>query len=229
MSRWSLLVLMALAAAGATAQEVAESPQRIRGEVAAFLAREARGLPGEPRIEVGEVDARLRLARCDFLQTFFPVGSRAWGKTTVGVRCAGANAWTLYVTARVQVIGAYLMTVRGLSPGERLQAADVAERHGDLAALPAGVLTDVGQIAGRVLANRVAAGQPLRQDMLRAEKIVKNGQVIALIAQGPGFRVSSEGRAMGDAAEGHLVQVRTAAGTVVSGVVRPGPVVEVMR
>ena len=49
------------------------------------------------------------------------------------------------------------------------------------------------------------------------------------IAQGPGFRITTEGRAIGDAAEGNLVHVRTANGKVVSGIVRPGPIVEIMR
>lgn len=221
--------LIALAGCSAFAQDIDESPQRIRTEVESFVLREARGLPGETRVEVGNVDARLKLARCDFLQTFFPVGSRPWGKTTVGVRCPGANPWTIYVPVRVSVFGTYLISARGLAPGQTLQASDVIERRGDLTALPSGVLTALAQTEGRTMSNRLAGGQPLRADMLRAEKVIKSGQTVGLVAQGEGFRVSSEGRALGDAAEGHLLQVRTPTGTVVSGIVRPGPFVEVMR
>jgi flagellar basal body P-ring formation protein FlgA len=220
---------LALAAPAAGAQDAVESSQRIRAEAESFLMREARGLPGETRVEIGAVDGRLKLAQCNFLQAFFPTGSRAWGKTTVGVRCPGAKPWTVYVPARVQVFGTYLISARGLSPGEALQLADVVERQGDLTALPSGVLTAVEQTRGRTVSSRIAGGQPLREDMLRAEKAVRNGQSVAVVAQGQGFRVSTEGRALGDAALGHLLQVRTETGTVVSGVVRPGPFVEILR
>ena len=206
-----------------------ESPQRISAGVKRFLSREALGLPGRSLIQVGAVDARLQLARCPFLETFFPAGSRAWGKTTVGVRCAGDKPWTVYVPARVKVIAPFLVTVRGLEPGQTVREADVVFREGDLTTLPGGTLTDVAQANGRVAARRIGAGQPLQRSMLRAEKVVRNGQIIGLVAQGPGFRITTEGRAIGDAAEGSLVQVRTANGKVVSGIVRPGPVVEIMR
>lgn len=206
-----------------------ESAQRIRGEVESFLVREARGLPGEIQIQVGAVDARVRLARCAFLQTFFPAGSRAWASTTVGVRCPGKTPWTIYVPARVSVIAPFLVAARGLDPGQSVTQADLLFRNGDLTNLPAGTLTDPSQAKGRIAARRVAAGQPLQQSMLRAEKVVRNGQIIGLIAQGEGFRISTEGRAMGDAAEGSLVHVRTANGKIISGIVRAGPLVEVIR
>ncbi len=206
-----------------------ESPQRISAEVRSFLGREAMGLPGRSKIEVGAVDARLKLARCGFLQTFFPAGSRAWGKTTVGVRCAGEHPWTIYVPARVRVIAPFLVTVRGLEPGQTVNQADLVIREGDLTTLPSGTLTDALQAEGRVAARRIGAGQPLQRSMLRAEKVVKNGQIVGLIAQGAGFRITTEGQAIGDAAEGSLVHVRTKNGKVVSGIVRPGPIVEVMR
>ena len=205
-----------------------ESLQRIRSEVHSFLTREALGLPGQPQIEVGAIDARLRLARCDFLQTFFPAGSRAWGKTSVGVRCAGANPWTVYVPARVGVSGTFLVATRGLEPGQTVQEDDLIARSGDLTKLPEGTLTDPIQVRGRVAARRVAAGQPLQKSMLRAENLVRNGQLVGLVAQGKGFRITSEGRVIGDAAEGSLVHVRTASGKIVSGIVRAGPFIEVM-
>ena len=222
------IVLLMCLAASAAAMET-ESPQRISAEVRSFLSREAMGLPGRSEIEVGAVDARLRLVRCGFLQTFFPSGSRAWGKTTVGVRCAGEQPWTIYVPAKVRVIAPFLVTVRGLEPGQTVRQGDLVFREGDLTTLPSGTLTDPVEAEGRLAARRIGPGQPLQRSMLRAQKVVKNGQIVGLVAQGPGFRITTEGQAIGDAAEGSLVHVRTANGKVVSGIVRPGPVVEIMR
>lgn len=222
-------IALAVLATAVQAEPPRESPQRLRAEAESFLLREARGLPGQITVEIGAVDGRLSLARCDFLQAFFPAGSRPWGSTTVGLRCPGTQPWTIYVPARVRVSGQYLIAARGLAPGQSLEAGDVVARVGDLTELPSGTLTELPQAQGMTVANRVAAGQPIRRDGLRAEKIVKNGQLVVLVANGQGFRVSSEGRALGDAAEGNLLHVRTASGTVVSGVVRPGPLVEVLN
>ena len=63
--------------------------------------------------------------------------------------------------------------------------------------------------------------------MLRSPLVVTQGQGVRLVTQGPGFQVSSEGRALGNAADGQSVQVRSASGQTVSGVARSGGIVEV--
>ena len=95
--------------------------------------------------------------------------------------------------------------------------------------LPAGVLTEPAQAIGRKLSGSLRAGMPLRIDALREPPAVQQGQQVALVVVGPGFRVSSAGTTLGKAPEGKVVQVRTASGSVITGIVRPGPVVEVVH
>lgn len=201
---------------------------RIGSAVENFLKREANGLPGRVAIEVGRLDDRLALQPCPHLQAFFPAGSRAWGQTSVGVRC-GLPVWTVYVPARVLVHTTYLEAARPLAAGQQIRESDFVLREGEVTQLPAGVLTEPSLAIGRKLSASVRAGTPLRSDALREPPAVHQGQQVALVVTGPGFRVSAAGTSLGKAPEGQLVQVRTASGNVVSGVVRPGPVVEVAR
>lgn len=194
-----------------------------------FLKREASGLPGQVAIEAGKLDDRLALSPCRQMHAFFPVGSRAWGQTSVGVRCSAPNAWTIYLPARVRVTADYLEAARPLAAGQEISPTDIVVRHGDLDQLPSGVLTEPAQVIGRKLVGSVRAGAALRVDSLREVPAVQSGQLVALQVAGPGFRVHSEGRTLGKAAEGKLVQVRTASGSVVNGIVRPGPFVEIVR
>ena len=194
-----------------------------------FLQRETKGLPGQVSIEVGKIDTRVSLAACTQLQTFFPTGSRAWGQTTVGVRCAAPAAWTIYVPASVKVSAAYLIAARPLALGQEIGAGDFSVQQGELTQLPAGILTDASQAVGRRLANGIQAGQPLRRDAIREPLAVVQGQLVALVVSGPGFRISSAGHSLGRAPQGERIQVRTISGAVVSGIVRPGPVVEVVK
>jgi flagellar basal body P-ring formation protein FlgA len=228
LKRTGLLTTM-MVAVSLHAAELRQDPAQINKAVESFLDRETKGLPGEVTIEVGKIDTRASLALCTRLQTFFPTGSHAWGQTTVGVRCAAPSAWTIYVPASVKVSGGYLIAARPLALGQAIAASDFSVQQGDLTQLPAGVLTEPSQAIGRRLANSVQAGQPLRRDAVREPPAVVQGQLVALMVNGPGFRISSEGHALGKAAEGERVQVKTLTGSVVSGIVHPGPIVEVAR
>ncbi|HEY6043663.1 MAG TPA: flagella basal body P-ring formation protein FlgA, partial [Nitrosospira sp.] len=56
--------------------------------------------------------------------------------------------------------------------------------------------------------------------------VIQN-QSVKLVSSGHGFSVSAEGRALNNAEEGQLVQVRSASGSLVSGIARTGAIVEV--
>ena len=98
---------------------------------------------------------------------------------------------------------------------------------GDLTVLPAGVLTDTAQAIGHTMGMSIGMGSPLRVDSLRIEQVVQQGQAVRLVSSGPGFSVTTEGRALNNAAEGQIAQARTAGGQVISGVARAGGYVDV--
>jgi flagella basal body P-ring formation protein FlgA len=114
-----------------------------------------------------------------------------------------------------------------LAQGQSIGSNDVAKMKGDLTSLPPGVITDSAQAIGQIAARSVNVGMPLRQDGLRTQQAVQSGQQVRLVSSGPGFKVATEGRAMANGNDGQLVQARTPAGQVVSGVARLGGIVEV--
>jgi len=192
-----------------------------------YLRTQTQGLPGTVSYSIGALDARTQLAPCQVFEPFLPAGSRLWGKATVGVRCLGPANWTVYVPVQVTVSGNYLISARTMAAGYVINAADIAVRSGDLAALPATVLTDQSQAVGKTVKNGFSAGQPLRSDQLVVAWAVQQGQNVKTVSNGVGFSVSSEGKALGNALAGQIVQVRTNNGQTVSGIARPGGVVEV--
>jgi len=185
-------------------------------------------LPGQVSIAVGTVDPRLNLAACPAPEAFFPPGSRAWGKTTVGVRCTAPTRWSLFLTATVRVRGDYVVAAAPLAQGQNVAQNDLAKASGDLTSLPAGAITDAAQAVGRTLSMSVPAGAPLRQETLRAQQAIRQGQAVRVMSSGQGFQVSVEARALNNAAEGQVAQARTQSGQVVSGVARAGGIIEVV-
>lgn len=229
-SRTLLGVVLAAAASYAMAQA---SPARqdhaqLREAVTAFLTVQAGGLPGQISIDVGAIDPRLNLAACAAPEAFLPNGSRAWGKTSVGVKCTTPSPWTVYIPAVVHVTGEYLVAAVPVAHGQTIGANDLAKVRGDLTALPPGIVTEPAQAVGFAAARSVAVGAPLRQDALRAQRAVVMWQTVRVVAEGPGFKVASEGRALANGSNGQTVQVRTQSGYVVSGTARLGGIVEVV-
>ncbi len=226
MFRHLLTLLALLLPFAAHGDEALETPSTLKKTVEAFLSAQLAGQPGAG-FTVGGVDSRLRLPRCDRTEAFLPAGSRLWGNTTVGVRCEAPAAWSIYVPVTVKVMAGAVVSLRPLGQGQVISAADVALKSQDLTQLSPGVLTDPADAVGKTLAAPVPAGYPLRADMLKAPMAVFQGQNVRLTAKGPGFTVTSEGKAMGNAADGQPVQVRTPSGQVVKGVARSGGVVEI--
>ncbi|KWZ61843.1 flagellar biosynthesis protein FlgA [Burkholderia ubonensis] len=216
----------AAAATAATPPPGQQDPDTIRRTALAFLQQQIAGLPGKPAASVASSFPR-GLAACTTLEPFLPTGARLWGRTTVGVRCAGERPWTVYLQARVTVQATYYAAARQIAPGEVLTAADLVARDGDLTLLPLAVITDPSQAVGSTALARVAAGLPLRQDMLKSAASVSAGQTVRVVAAGPGFTISAEGSALANAAPGQSVRVRMAAGQIVTAIVKDAGTVEI--
>lgn len=215
---------LALAAAASIAQQ---PPEPVEQTARRFLEQQSRGLPGRVEIELGAFDPRNQLPPCAELVAFLPAGARPWGALSVGVRCDSPVTWSAYLQARVAVMTDYLVTARPLRAGQIVGPADIARRHGDLAALPDNTLTDTTQAVGHHTRYAIAQGSPIRGDMLRIPAAVRQGQNVQVISRGEGFQVSSEGRALNTAAPGESVRVRMPNGQVVSGTASAGGTVEI--
>ena len=205
-----------------------QDPLPVRQAVEDFLKIQTQGLPGQASFTISPMDPRNNLMPCKDFDVAMTPGSKLWGRTSVTVRCQGEGGWKIFVPAQIHVVGNYLVTARALSQGQTVVEADLTRNSGDLTSLPDGILTEMNQAVGRSAAQSVPAGRPLRGDMLRQTTAVQQGQSVKVISKGPGFQVTGgDGRALNNAIDGQVVQVKMANGHIVSGIARPGGVVEV--
>ncbi|MFI4939103.1 MAG: flagellar basal body P-ring formation chaperone FlgA [Burkholderiales bacterium] len=221
------LCLSLAVSAHAQAPAPRQDADAIRKTIEQFLRIQSAGLPGEISITVGPIDPHLFLASCPGPEVFLPNGNRAWGKTTVGVRCTEPTRWTVYIAATVHMTGDYVAAVTPLAQGQVIGPHDVAVVHGDLTTLPPGVITDLSQAIGFTMSRSLPPGIPLRVDSLRSRQAIQQGQVVRLVSSGDGFSVTAEGRALSSASEGQIIQAKTAAGQIVSGIAKLGGTLEV--
>ncbi|HEX9171205.1 MAG TPA: flagellar basal body P-ring formation chaperone FlgA [Telluria sp.] len=223
-------LLLAASSVGAAPTPNAAARQdlaALKAVVSQYLQTQAGGLPGQVTVTVGAIDPRMSLAACPAPQAFQQPGARAWGKTTVGVRCTAPAAWTVYIQAQVSVLADYVAAAVPLAQGQPIGPAQLVLIKGDIAAMPNGIVTELAQAVGRSATVSLPAGTPLRLDTLRSKPVVQQGQMVRVVSNGNGFSVSAEARAIGTAGEGQVVQVRTPSGAILSGTARAGGLVEV--
>ncbi|MDQ2138564.1 flagellar basal body P-ring formation chaperone FlgA [Alcaligenaceae bacterium A4P071] len=197
--------------------------------VETFLKQEAARVPGYTgRAEISVDRPRSAdLAACDALQAFLPPGAKLRSRTSVGLRCTAPASWTTYVQATLSVPIQYFVAARPVASGQRLSMDDLESREGDALRLPFGAVTDPSTLVGMTATSRMTAGRPIRANGLRSADSVVRGQQVRITARGPGFVVNSDGHALETAPPGGTVQVRTASGQTLTGIVQRSGVVEI--
>jgi len=196
----------------------------LEDSVLRFVREHTSGIAGRVDIQIDTPDARLRSLACASFEPFLPAGARLWGRATIGVRCAGGGA-TVFVAVRIRVFAPAVVAARPLAAGQTLSADDLRVEETDVS--QPGFLSRVEQAAGQRLSVAVNAGFPVRQEMIRQQQVVTQGDAVKLRIAGPGFEITAEGIASSHAIDGQSVQVRLESGRIVTGIARPGRVVEV--
>lgn len=220
---------IALGAAVVEARAEIQALDDIRGTAREFLLAEAGGSEAGVDVEVGRLDARLKLQRCSLpLTPFMPPGGRTSGHTSVGVRCEGDTPWTLFVPALVRRAQDLVVAARPIARGTTLSAADLTTVTRLLPSAPAGVLESPDFALGRVAMRDIAAGTTLNANQLKAPQLVRRGQAVTLsLASGP-VAVRVAGTALKDGTLGERIPVRNVnSKRVVEGVILADGVVEV--
>jgi flagella basal body P-ring formation protein FlgA len=143
-----------------------------------------------------------------------------WGRTRIGLRCIdGVSRWNVSLPVTVNAFGNAWVIKSPVQPGATITEDDVVEAEVNWAEEPNPVIRDralwVGQTATRVL----TTGQTLRQGMVKPAQVFQAGAVVRVVAQGPGFQVSSDAQALSAGVVGQVARVRMENGRVSSGVV----------
>ncbi len=226
-TRFSPLFLFLLIPFPALAATQWQNLEAVRNGAIRFAQQQTAAQPGTVAISAVPLDPRLRLPACQTLDYFIPTGNRLWGNSNIGARCGAPSSWTVYIPLTVSITSEVVFSARPLGSGQKITEADILLKSEDITQYASGVITDPKQALGRIATISVAAGYPLRLDMLRAPYVIQQGQSVKILAQGQGFQVNAEGKALTNAAAGQIVSVRSGSGQIIKGTAREGGIVEV--
>jgi flagella basal body P-ring formation protein FlgA len=125
---------------------------------------------------------------------------------TVFFTVDGRDAGRLRVSAQVELSLPSLVVTRDLPRGHVLSEVDLSESQVSYMQAK-GALTEVGQALGQTLKIALRAGAPVRDRDLIRTSMVKKGEVVTIVAQSGGLKITALGQARQDGALGQTINV----------------------
>ena len=161
------------------------------------------------QVDVRPIDARLRLAKCEAPLAVLPtVAKRTLGQTSVGIRCAGPEPWTVYARATVSAIIEVPTLNAPISRGSVVSEGDLVLSERSVTQDLLGFVTRIDNIVGREARRDLASGQLLRSADLISPKIIERGQTVDLVAEAAGLKVHMQGKSLGRGGVGDRLYVK---------------------
>ncbi|AQU84568.1 MULTISPECIES: flagellar basal body P-ring formation chaperone FlgA [unclassified Halomonas] len=199
-------LLLCFLTTGATLQAHAND-QTLIESVQQFLYQHSQALGQEVVINISAPSPHL--PACISPEPFFPNANQTpIGRVSVGVRCGESRQQVRYIQAQIDVIGSYAVASQDIERGTLITRDMLSQREGNLGDLAAQALTDQNDIIGMVTQRPVRSGSTFQAHYLQAPHLVERGQRVTVIAEGAGFRVSREGEALANGAQGERIRVR---------------------
>jgi flagella basal body P-ring formation protein FlgA len=170
------------------------------------------------------------LASCNKLDITVPGGpSSINGNIRVGVKCLQANGWTIFLSANVQQKKTYFVTNRQIPYGEILKAEDLVPAQDFPDNIPMDAVFDLRQAVGRGLVEIVEKNTAILSRHFSNQSVISNGQAVKVLIQGTGFKVTSDGKALGNAGVGQFVKIKLNSGQVVTAIAKTQGFAEIVK
>jgi flagella basal body P-ring formation protein FlgA len=219
-----LVVRAAQTVRGADLVEAVRSAARAR--LAAFESRgEAMALspigrPDDVRVPTGDLQLEARLHE--------GAAGAPTLAATVTVRVNGRDRHRAVLTFQFTRLVDVVVVARTLEPRRTLGPDDFRRERRPAGEVPPDALTDLAEPADHELVRPAQAGEVLTPRVIRPRLVVKRGELVTLLLEGEGFRITTQAQASEDGRRGEAVRVlNVSSKREVVGVAEGGGVVRV--
>jgi flagella basal body P-ring formation protein FlgA len=96
-------------------------------------------------------------------------------------------------TAKIEVLGPVVVTRKPLGRFKPITEDDIGLETMNLANLPSNVLTDPEAVLGKRTKRAIGAQTPLRADVIELPPLVKRGDLVMIIAESKGLKITARG------------------------------------
>ncbi|MEN8758258.1 MAG: flagellar basal body P-ring formation chaperone FlgA [Desulfobacterales bacterium] len=189
---------------------VAVSEEQVRQIVTGFL--KTSGIWGDAEVKVAELtisaDRTLPKGRATY-RVLPPRHMRSLGTVPLSVvfDVDGRFQKTIRATARVEALAPVVVAARPIGRLKPISTDDLKMEKMNLAELPTGVMTDADDIIGKRARRNIHAGDILRPDLIEMPPLVKRGDMVVIVAESEGIKVTATGEVKSDGLRGEQVKV----------------------
>ena len=99
----------------------------------------------------------------------------------------------IWATAQIEVLGSVVVTRKPLGRYKPIAEDDIILQTMDLANLPSNVLTDPDAVLGKRTKRAIGVQTPLRADVIELPPLVKRGDLVTIIVESEGLKVTTRG------------------------------------
>ena len=182
----------------------------VRQLVETYLADHLAGAPGDIVVRSVELSGPIQVPEGAYTARIIPpAGVPLLGRIRLQVEfvVGGRPVKTTWIGADVGLYGSVVVTRRPIARGETLTGDDVTIDRRDLSELPRDVLTDPAAVLGHVTRLALTPATVLRREQLSEPAVVHRGDVVLLVAERGGLRITAPGEVRDDAGVGQQVRV----------------------
>ena len=189
---------------------VAVSEEQVRQIVTGFL--KTSGIWGDAEVKVAELtisaDRTLPKGRATY-RVLPPRHMRSLGTVPLSVvfDVDGRFQKTIRATVRVSALAPVVVAARPIGRLKPISTDDLKMEKMNLAELPTGVMTDADDIIGKRARRNIDAGDILRPDLIEMPPLVKRGDMVVIVAESEGIKVTATGEVKSDGLRGEQVKV----------------------
>jgi len=118
------------------------------------------------------------------------------GKCSIAVEFSvnGYDQKKIWATVAIEVLGPVVVTRKPLGRYKPIDEDDIELKTMDLSDLPDDVITDPEAVLGKRTTRAIGAQVPLRADTIELPPLVKRGDLVVIIAEAKGLKITTRGQ-----------------------------------
>lgn len=214
-SLWIAVLLTLTLSLPVRAASVAEQPPfltepEVRTAVERYLAEKLRGRSWDTSITQLAFPQNVRLPKgVRDLEIVAPASWDGWGSVSMAllVRVNGVVEKNLPLRLTVDAKTEMVVANRQLLTGTVLSEGDLSLQQREVAQAGGLHVRAIEDVIGMKLRSMVRSGTPIKSNQLEKVPVIRNGQLVTIVAESDGFRMTVTGRAKSSGGVGDIIKV----------------------
>lgn len=219
LSQWFIKLCLALllilgpvhGTGAAPASQVTLSEQEVRAAVDKFVQNKVEGRGWETVVRQLSMPQNIKVSKgIRDLELIAPPTWDGWGQVSVVlmVRVNGVIEKNFSIRLHVDARTDMVVANRQLLSGTVVSSDDLSIQKQDVSLANGRHVKSVEDVVGKKLRTTVRPGSPIKSDQLVKVPVIVNGQLVTIVLERPGLRISVAGKAKGAGGIGDLIRVQ---------------------